>query len=1252
MHAIAGQVVQDVVTGEVVSAVSGLTNHGEEACSRVGSSGIIQKSLGADLLRCSGERYPASFFRAVRFGDRFGWSRQLAVLLRLVMSLPHSVLLGGVVRLITVAIVSFVMCGMVSEAAAEDDPDYLIRWWGIDHGLPENSATAMVQTPDGYLWFGTFNGLVRFDGIRFEVVDLSRLVERHLTGIVNLHLDGLGWLWVSTLGGLVVRNPSGWRSIGEEDGWLGDFVRTFAERDNGELLFSKFDGNIIEYADERFTLLEALPGSDRSNAFVHAGGDGSWWAVSGNLVAKWDGVSWVEAAVLPSTWPAIAATARDGRMWVLSGDVLLKYVDGVETERRTLPEIMYGLWSLYEDSAGNVWICTFDRGLCRVDPSGGVRWWREPDELASDGVRFVFEDQERNLWVGTSGGGLARFMPRRFRTYGLESGLTMRVVSSVWPDPRGGMLVGTYGKGLLRFHEGKFTPVSTPGFASLQSVMVDRAGRKWIGSFGDGLLLREPSGERRIESDQSGGDNIIALFEDSRGRVWISGGDAVSVYVGGRFHVFSNAGATPLAGVCGFAQDSGGAIWATNRAGVFRLDGDHFVQILDREGGSIDDVICLKAGIDQTMWMGLRSGGLLRWGPGGRLDLVGARAAFPAGSVNGIVEDDQGVWWIASNRGVLRVRRDDLEAVADGRESRVAVQSLGVEDGLASIECSGGRQPVCVKDSDGRIWFATLKGVAVIDPSGFRLNTVPPPVLIEEVSYMTRAGGARYGTVLADDEDAFIRLFPPFDGVVRLPAGSRRIEVRYTGLSFVSPEKVRFETMLEPVDIGWVSASAARAAVFHDLSPGTYRFRVRSANNDGFWNADGAVLTFVVEPYMWQMWWFRGVSAIALVSGIAGGVWWLAHFKNRQRLRAEELFRQVFESAPNALIMTDADGVIGLVNGQTEKEFGYGREELIGKPVEMLIPERFRASHPSLRRGYVQAPAPRLMGGGRELFGVRRDGAEIPLEIGLSPIHSSSGLLVLVSITNISERLTSQLEIAQKRNELAHLSRVTMLGELSGSLAHELNQPLTAILSNAQAAQQFMAAGNVNLDDVREILADIVEQDKRAGEIIYRLRGMLRKEQSQRQPMNICEAVDDVLRLLHSDLINRRVDVRTELLDIPLMVSGDRVQIQQVLVNLFLNACDAMTETPEGERWLVVQIARVDGKARVSVSDSGHGFAPGESERVFEPFYSTKNTGMGLGLVVCRSIIDAHGGTIEAVSRPRGAAFVILLPLLDEAEQA
>ena len=368
--------------------------------------------------------------------------------------------------------------------------------------------------------------------------------------------------------------------------------------------------------------------------------------------------------------------------------------------------------------------------------------------------------------------------------------------------------------------------------------------------------------------------------------------------------------------------------------------------------------------------------------------------------------------------------------------------------------------------------------------------------------------------------------------------------------------------MLEPADIGWVSAGAARAAVFHDLSPGTYRFRVRAANNDGVWNDQGATLTFLVERYMWQTWWFRGVSAIALVSGIAGGVWWLAHFKNRQRRRAEELFRQVFESSPNALIMTNADGVIGLVNGQTEKEFGYGREELIGKPVEMLIPERFRAGHPLLRRGYVHAPAPRLMGGGRELFGVRRDGAEIPLEIGLSPIHSSSGLLVLVSITNISERLASQLEITQKRNELAHLSRVTMLGELSGSLAHELNQPLTAILSNAQAAQQFMAAGNVNLDDVREILADIVEQDKRAGEIIYRLRGMLRKEQSQRQPMNICEAVDDVLRLLHSDLINRRVDVRTELLDIPLMVSGDRVQIQQVLVNLFLNACDAMIETP------------------------------------------------------------------------------------------
>ena len=238
--------------------------------------------------------------------------------------------------------------------------------------------------------------------------------------------------------------------------------------------------------------------------------------------------------------------------------------------------------------------------------------------------------------------------------------------------------------------------------------------------------------------------------------------------------------------------------------------------------------------------------------------------------------------------------------------------------------------------------------------------------------------------------------------------------------------------------------------------------------------------------------------------------------------------------------------------------FGYAREELVGRPVEVLVPERLRIAHNAHRQAYRHEWRPRAMGAGRELFASRKDGTELPVEVGLNPMQTSEGRFVLASVVDVSERRRGELEAARQRDEMAHLARVAMLGELSGSLAHELNQPLSAILSNAQAAQRFLARDPPQLDRVTEILADIVKSDKRAGAVITRLRSLLRKEEAQHQPVDMNEVVQEVLALMRSDLLNRQVGVRTELAPRLPAVSGDRVQLQQVLLNLLINGCDAM----------------------------------------------------------------------------------------------
>jgi two-component system, LuxR family, sensor kinase FixL len=249
---------------------------------------------------------------------------------------------------------------------------------------------------------------------------------------------------------------------------------------------------------------------------------------------------------------------------------------------------------------------------------------------------------------------------------------------------------------------------------------------------------------------------------------------------------------------------------------------------------------------------------------------------------------------------------------------------------------------------------------------------------------------------------------------------------------------------------------------------------------------------------------------------------------------------------------------------------------------------------------------------------------------------------------DITRRKQAELEAACHRNEMAHLSRVTMLGELSGSIAHELTQPLSAILSNAQAAQRVLASGDANLAELRQILDEVVSEDKRASEVIRRLRLWLKKGEVQQHSLRINKVVRDVLNLIRSDLINQKVTVDTELAQNIPTVTGDPVQLQQVLVNLVVNACDAMADCDTLERRLFIRtgIENDGGAVIVSVTDRGTSIPEEKMEQIFEPFFTTKENGMGLGLAVCRTIIAAHRGKLWVTNNTdRGATFHFSLPI-------
>jgi PAS domain S-box-containing protein len=366
-----------------------------------------------------------------------------------------------------------------------------------------------------------------------------------------------------------------------------------------------------------------------------------------------------------------------------------------------------------------------------------------------------------------------------------------------------------------------------------------------------------------------------------------------------------------------------------------------------------------------------------------------------------------------------------------------------------------------------------------------------------------------------------------------------------------------------------------------------------------------------------------------------------------ERKLAEDRFQKVVEVAPSAMVMVSPKGEIALINVRAEAVFGYPRHELVGKPIATLIHHNAIAGDAGNNHDPFK-PSKSRPRESAEFVGRRKDGTQVSIEVGLASIFTGEGTYVLASVTDVSEKKNIERERSLQRNELAHLSRVAMLGELSGSLAHELNQPLTAILSNAQAAQAFLSKGAASVDELREILEDIVQQDMRAGEVIRRLRNLFRNGQVQYEALGLNDVVLEVLRLMNSDLVTHHVSLHTELADSLPPVNADRVQLQQVLINLIMNATDAMKATPVRKRRITVRtLLNQNHDVELCIIDTGVGIAHGDLERVFEPFHTTKPDGMGLGLAVCRTIMTAHLGNLWASNDPGGGArfHVSLSPL-------
>ena len=752
---------------------------------------------------------------------------------------PEQFLRVLAVWLVTVA-------GPASARSTWDKDDlYLVDVWQTEDGLPQNSATSITQMPDGYLWFGTFNGLARFDGVRFEVFDQSNEPELPSAAILAVHSDSKGRLWIGTVTGIACLEDGRWRTYGEPEGWRqGDIAVSFAEDGEGRLWAGASTGRIVRIEDTRLVEVFTLP----FWAQLASDTAGTIWAAGRTSFGRFENGNWVEIERRTDQELAFTGIARssDGGIWVHEQDRLRKYIGGRWTTSFKHEIVNDHRGEILEDSAGNVWGGTTTAGLFCYRPDGSIRRYTEANGLPDNSVRHIYEDDEANIWVGTDGGGLVRFKRRIFRSYTKDSGLPVNTIKSIAEDDSG-YWVGTHGGGLARLEGNRIrlhgAAGSPPGW--IWSVFVDRGGGVWAGAFADGLFRIRPSGFERQDLGIEGRLSVHVVYEDASGRIWV-GADR------GLFQLTGPEGREAVrderfndVSVRAVAEGPAGELWlGTVNSGLFQLHEDRLTQYRAEDGLGADQIRSLLADADGTVWIGTYGKGLTRLRDGTFTRFTEADG-LPARNIISILDDELGSLWLGANVGVIRCPREELESFAAGTSEALRLRRYTKSDGLPSVECSGGNYPTGLRDSRGRLWFPTVKGLAVANPRKLEVNAVPPPVHIEEV--------------LADD--AAVELGEHTD----LPLGARHVEFRYTAVGLRSPEAVTFQVRLEGFDEDWVLVGGRRWMRYTNLPPGSYRFQVRAANEDGYSERSGAAMAFRVPHFYSETFWFH-----LLVAGLLG----------------------------------------------------------------------------------------------------------------------------------------------------------------------------------------------------------------------------------------------------------------------------------------------------------------------------------------------------------------------------------------------
>jgi len=760
--------------------------------------------------------------------------------------------------------------------------------WQTNDGLLQNSVTCILQTSDGYLWLGTYDGLSQFDGSDFNNFDQKNTNVFKNGYIYSLYESHNKTLWIGTAGsGLISFKNGTFKSyLNRDTSTTYNTIKAITE-DSTETLWLGTNGSgIIRFKNGSFAPV-------RAGASVKA-------KTINCILNRNNGDLWF-------------GTQDHGILILHKGQFhFFSKKDGLRSNH---------IRTLFEDNNHKIWIGTENRGL-DIYNKGRVTTITQKDGLTSNSILSFIIDRAGIKWVGTEGGGLNRMVKGKITHFTTNSGLSNDVIGSLFEDREGDLWIGTLGGGLNKLRDGKFTTYTTrEGLSNnfIWTVYGDSHNNVWLGTNGSGVNILHDHKIQVIDKTNGLSGNVVrSLFEDNSHNMWIGTYHGVNIWHYGLVKQYTNRNGLSGNKVLAINEDYQHNIWLGTNKGLDRInngkitkfttkdglsgnyirtiyeDHDHHLWIGTKNGLSLsyngsfksfdtsdglpsDDVISIYQDNKGTIWIGTFWGGLSRYKKG-KFTNITTQSGLPDNVIYSISEDDFHNLWFSSNKGVFKIKLRELNDFADGKIDRINATTYGVAEGMKNTECNGGNYPARWQSPDGKLWFPTVGGITMLDPNNLRKNTLPPHVHIEML-YVD-------GKQLLPHED------------IDLSAGNHRIVFHYTAISLISAAHVKFKYKLQGFDQSWIDAGSRRNAYYTNLPPGEYTFKVIASNNDKVWNTKGSEFTFIIPTPIYKTYWAFGMYTVTIFLALFGFIRWQSDVarnkeieksdKEQLRLKAEQ----------------------------------------------------------------------------------------------------------------------------------------------------------------------------------------------------------------------------------------------------------------------------------------------------------------------------------------------------------------------------